>query len=268
MSGRWDKVRRRLCADAYARIDELEARLDHERLFPAEWANRRVRDRFGDRVQAGPFTGFTYPDWGLAQVDLFAPKLLGSFERELHAAVEQAIGERPATVVNVGAAEGYYAVGLARRLPSARVIAFEADDRHHAAFVAIAELNGVQDRVELRGACSTDSLREVVVTGSLVICDCDGCELPLLDPELVPELRSCTLIVEAHDLLVEGVTPTLRERFAPTHHVEDVPTEPRFVDDFPQLGDIPLVTRQLAISEFRGAPMGWLVMRPRQGHVA
>lgn len=214
-------------------------------------------------MRAGPFAGFAYPDWGLAQVDLFAPKLIGSFERELHAAVEQAIGERPAIVVNVGAAEGYYAVGLALRLPGARVVAFEADDRHHAALVAIAELNGVHDRIELRGACSTDSLQEALFARSLVVCDCDGCELPLLDPELVPDLQSSTIIVEAHDLLVAGVTPTLHERFEPTHDIEDVPTQPRYVDDFPELGDIPLVTRQLSISEFRGAPMGWLVMRPR-----
>jgi hypothetical protein len=74
-------LRQRLCAREQARIAELEARLDYERLYPAEWANRRVRDRFGDSVLAGPFAGLTYPDWGIVHVDLFAPKLLGSFEQ-------------------------------------------------------------------------------------------------------------------------------------------------------------------------------------------
>jgi predicted O-methyltransferase YrrM len=237
--------------------------LDHERLFPVEWANRRVRDRFGDSVQAGPFKGLTYPDWGMTHVDLFAPKLLGSFEVELHDAVEQAIADRPDQVVNVGAAEGYYAVGLAMRLPEARVVAFEAQERHHASLAAIAERNAVPS-VEIRGLCSAETLREIVSPGALIVCDCDGCELELFDAETVPALASCTLLVEAHDLLVQGVTPTLRERFEATHTIEEVPTRPRYVDDFPQLGDIPLVTRQLAISEFRGGPMWWLVMLPRR----
>jgi hypothetical protein len=52
------------------RIAELEARLDHERLYPVEWANRRIRDRLGDEIQAGPFRGMRYPDWAMTRVDL------------------------------------------------------------------------------------------------------------------------------------------------------------------------------------------------------
>jgi hypothetical protein len=256
-------LRQRLCAREQARIAELEARLDYERLYPAEWANRRVRDRFGDSVLAGPFAGLTYPDWGIVHVDLFAPKLLGSFELELHDAIEDAIAASPELVVNIGAADGFYAVGLAKRLPHAKVVAFEAQERHHAFLEAIAENNEVRDRIELHSRATTDGLRVVLTAGALVVSDCDGCEREILDPERVPELRFCSLIVEAHDLLVEGITPALRERFEPSHHVIEVPSRPRYVDDFPQLGDIPLVTRQLAISEFRGAPMSWLVMRPR-----
>jgi hypothetical protein len=92
----------------------------------------------------------------------------------------------------------------------------------------------------------TGGLRDALQTGALVVCDCDGCEREILDPEAVPQLRSRLLIVEAHELLGEGITPTLRARFEPSHHVIGVPSQPRYVDDFPQLGDIPLVTRQLA----------------------
>lgn len=260
-------VRTRACRVERERIVELERRLDYERLFPAQWANRRVRDRFGDSVVAGPFAGLAYPDWGMVHVDLFAPKLLGCYELELHEALEDAIAAAPDLVVNIGAAEGYYAVGLAKRLPEGHVVAFEGQDRHHPFLTAIAEHNDVRERIHLRHACDADALRDVLAPGAFVICDCDGCELDLLEPETVPELRSCRLIVEAHDMLVEGVTPTLRERFGPTHVIEELPARPRYVDDFPQLGDIPLVTRQLAISEFRAAPMSWLVMRPRGDRV-
>ena len=245
------------------RVAELEARLDHERLFPLEWVNRRVRDRFGEPVVAGPFEGMRYPDYAFERVDLYAPKLLGAYEREIAPAVERAITRGPAAAVVIGAAEGYYAIGLARRLPEAIVVAYEADESKHELLLALAELNGVRDRIELHGPCDADGLAAALPDGALVVCDCDGCEVELLDPERVPALRGAPMLVEAHDLLVPGTTPALRERFAATHAIEEIPTETRFVDDFPQLGDLPLVTRQLAISEFRGAPMAWLALEPR-----
>ena len=250
-------------AELKDRVAELEARLDHERLFPLEWVNRRVRDRFGEAVVAGPFEGMRYPDYAFERVDLYAPKLLGSYERELAPALERAIARGPAAAVVIGAAEGYYATGLARRLPEATVIAYEADGSKHELLLALAEHNGVRERIELHGACDADALAAALPDGALVVCDCDGCELELLDPERVPALRGAPMLVEAHDLLVPGTTPALRERFEATHAIAEIATETRYVDDFPQLGDLPLVTRQLAISEFRGAPMSWLALEPR-----
>lgn len=49
------------------------------------------------------------------------PNLVGSYESELHLQIEQLILERPQVVIDVGCAEGYYAVGLAQRLPDATI---------------------------------------------------------------------------------------------------------------------------------------------------
>lgn len=246
------------------RVQELEARLDHERLYPLEWVNRRVRDRLGEEVQTGPFAGVRYPDWGFERVELFSPKLIGCFERELHPAVERAIAAGPGLVVNIGAADGWYAIGLARRLPEARVLAFEAEESKHWLLDELATLNGVRERIEVLGACGPSTLAEHLEPGALIVCDCEGCEVPVLDPALVPALRDCVLVVEAHDGPELPVTAILHERFGGTHVIEEIAAEPRYVDDFPLLGDLPQVTRQLAIWEFRGVPMRWLVMQPRE----
>lgn len=253
---------RRRSAELQDRLDQLEQRLDHERRFPLEWVNRRVRDRLGNAVTAGPFAGLRYPDWGLTGVDLYAPKVLGAYEHELHDAVEAAIARTPPVVVNIGAAEGYYAVGLALRLPGSRVLAFDTAAPKLEQLAEIATLNGV--RVETRAQeCDHAALTELLVPGALVVCDCDGCEADLLDPERVPALRGASVIVETHDYLRPGTTDQLVAAFGPSHAIERVPAQPRYVGDFPQLeADIPLVTRQLAISEFREAPMGWLVVHP------
>lgn len=245
-----------------ARIDELEARLDHERLHPLEWVNRRVRDRLGNVVCSGPFAGVRLPDWGMTGIDLFAPKVIGSYERELHGWVEEAIAAHPPLVLNVGCAEGYYAVGLARRLPEASVLAFDTAALKIEQLAEIATLNDASVEAHAR-PCTHADLRELLVEGALVVCDCDGCEDVLLDPQAVPVLAQCSLLVETHDLLRPGINQRLVDSFALTHVVRTVSTEPRYVDDFPELGDLPLVSRQLAISEFRGGTMEFLFMVPR-----
>ena len=79
----------------------------------------------------GPFKGVRYID--TAQGSAYIPKLLGIYERELTPQIEDLISLQPVLIVDLGAAEGYYAVGLAMRLKSAQVIAFEMEHSGQAA---------------------------------------------------------------------------------------------------------------------------------------
>ena len=89
-------------------------------------------DEFGLTVRSGPFAGLrfyvTKAAVGAPRVaDCLPAKLIGCYEQELHPGIERLLGSSPSTIVNVGAAEGYYAVGLAMRAPGSRVHAFEPD---------------------------------------------------------------------------------------------------------------------------------------------
>lgn len=255
---------RRVDVDALERrISELEARLDHERLYPVEWVNRRVRDAIGDVVRSGPFAGLEYPDWAMSEVDLYSPKVLGTYEREIHVALEALIEAAPRRVVNIGAAEGYFAVGIARRLPDAEVHAFELDDRLRSQLATIAERNGVADRIRILGECDIAALEPLAGPDTLIVSDCEGGELTLLDPVRIPALAETAMLVETHDLLVAGATQVTADRFAATHLVGRADSTPRFVDDVPGIDFMPLVSQQLAISEFRRGPQSWLTLRPR-----
>src|SRR3954454_23679734 len=137
---------RRALGPAYPRA------LERWRSGQGAWRSRRlaaVTRRFvawhGLTVSGGPFARLVYPD--RAPISL-VPKLLGIYERELHGAVEAAIRARPAVIVNVGAADGYYAVGLPRRCPAAAVHAFEADAAAADLCRRVAAANGVDVRVE------------------------------------------------------------------------------------------------------------------------
>jgi hypothetical protein len=210
------------------------------------WRSRRVATvtrRFvawhGLTVSGGPFAGLTYPD---REPLSLVPKLLGIYERELHSAIEAAISAQPDVIVNVGAADGYYAVGLARRCPAARVVAYEADAEQRELCRRVAAANGVE--IDLRGAAGPGDLDGA----ALVVMDCEGCERALLAE--ISGLRRAQIVVELHDFLDAGLD-TVTQRFADTHDVVIVPTGPQPPPS------------ELALSEYRPGPMRWAVMTPR-----
>lgn len=255
-------ARRASVVAAEAQVANLESVLDHERLYPLEWVHRRIRDEFGYEVRHGPFSGLRYPADLALRIEAYSAKLLGTYEHELHDAIEHLISTEPRGVVNIGASDGYYALGLARRLPSATVHAFDTNEEHHAMLRAVAAHNDVLDRVHVGGLCTPDDLRGLG-DRLLVVCDCEGCELSVLDPALAPNLSSAALLVECHDLIDDRITSTLTARFASSHELQIIPTQPRWVMDHPELAFLPLVSRQLAIQEFREGPMHWMVATPR-----
>jgi hypothetical protein len=201
----------------------------------------------GLQVSGGPFAGLRYPD---ATATSLIPKLLGAYERELHASIEAAVRDEPELIVNVGAADGYYAVGLAKRCPAATVYAFEADPKARELLARVAAANGTQLHTE--GTAGPEQLRRLPAARTLVMIDCEGCEATLLDPDEVPLLRTATIIAELHDFAVPGETIT--DRFAATHHVTLILTAGQPPERSSSLS--------LALSEYRPGPMRWAVMIP------
>jgi hypothetical protein len=202
----------------------------------------------------------------------FPTILTGAYELELHDVVERLIASNPSVVVDVGCAEGYYAVGLATRLPDARLHAFDVDSRarHNCSWVA--RKNGSGGRVAINGLCRHYDLRTLCSRGSVLIVDCEGAELELLDIQQVPELAETTILVEMHDFVDPSISRTLLARFASTHEAEvidSVARDPR--GDWSALAGLPLEERVLVLDERRPTephPMQWAVFVPRgHGHL-
>jgi hypothetical protein len=192
----------------------------------------------------------------------FLPKLLGSYELECHSFVEAICSRNYDRVINIGAGEGYYAVGFAIRLPDARVIAFESHARSRELSVVLARLNGVHDRVEARGSCDHHSLAAALGSGTsqrtVLICDCEGAEMDLLQPELLPALAGLDLLVELHDFVNPKISETIKQRFTPTHRLELVRDQERDPDAYAALSGLNAEDRKFLISEHRLQRTDWL----------
>ena len=73
----------------------------------------------GALVHSGLFKGMTLLN--RASEGNVAPKLLGCYEQDLHDAIERCIKTPFEHVLNIGCGDGYYAVGLAQRMPNSEI---------------------------------------------------------------------------------------------------------------------------------------------------
>jgi hypothetical protein len=191
---------------------------------------RSISRATGGKVVQGPFAGMRL-DYEAMPVHA-APKFLGTYEREIHSAVERAIALEPSYILNVGCAEGFYSVGLAMRLPKAHVFAADADPKALRATMRNAALNGVQDRVSSVGIVKPGRLNtHLRANGSLLVMDCEGAEFALLDPAKDPILIQSQIIVEIHPEF--GSMSDIVARFEKTHRIEQIDQSLRSLADMP-----------------------------------
>jgi hypothetical protein len=215
----------------------------------------------GAIVQGGPFEGMQFVAQSAEGCHL--PKLLGCYEAELHPHILAAAARDYQAVINIGAAEGYYAVGLARMMPRVRVYAYDTNEAAHPICRSLAERNGVAERVVVGSTFHGEDFAQFADRRTLVVCDIEGGETELLDPARYPALAAMDLIVELHDSPGAQPSALIPERFAASHTVTLVRHSahsaklPRLFEPLGHLDQL------LAVWEWRSAPTPWAVMQAR-----
>jgi len=237
------------------------------KLRPIGYLTNLTRERTGSRVLSGPFAEMRYASRAVGSA--YLPKLLGTYERELACFVERICARRPSHIIDIGSAEGYYAIGFALRNPGARVVAFEMDEEGRRLLREMAQLNAVESRVEIRGLCEPQDLGSALddTVEPVIVCDVEGDEERLLDPARIPLLRSACILVEMHDFIRDGLSSEIERRFHETHNIQRIWQESRSRREFPwrTIGTamIPGSYLDWAVSEWRPTRMSWLWMEPK-----
>jgi hypothetical protein len=218
-------------------------------------------------VKNGPFKNLKYPDLFSYGSTIF-PKILGSYEYELHDVIERICAKSYTEIINIGSAEGYYAVGMALRMPSAKIITFDIEDKANDFCRNMAKLNNVSERIEINEKCTAKTLADFHFSGrGLIICDCEGFEKQLFDQTNLQNLSTCDLLIETHDFIDITITSFLEKLFSQTHHIEVIES----VDDiikakkypFKELEHLTLVERKQLLSEYRPSTMEWYYLVPK-----
>lgn len=216
-------------------------------------------------VLHGPFKGLKYP--GLkALCSTIYPKLLGSYESEIGPLVESLCQKDYSAVVDIGCAEGYYAIGFALRIPSAHVYAFDTDTEALALCKEMADLNQVP--VKRGGFCDARTLEKLKLgPKALIISDCEGYEAHLFSKELVRKLSQHDFLIESHDHINIETTRILREVFAETHTIQETESiddiTKAYTYNYPEIASFSLEDKRNFLHEGRPGTMRWLYLEPK-----
>lgn len=237
----------------------LAAALRHLAKWRAELISNTLVARSGTTILSGPFQGMIYDTAGAEGTR--SARLLGVYEASLIPVIEAVIARAYPLVIDIGSAEGYYAVGLARRMAGSRILARDENPKAQSMCRELATRNGVADRVAVGGVMTHADLDICTTTATVIICDIEGAEAGLLDPVAAPGLAEADILVEVHEFQHPGLIALLTDRFAASHAITRIDrqinaaTLPAWMEELSDLD------RLIALWEWRSGPTPWLWMQ-------
>lgn len=224
---------------------------------------RYVKNAMKDNViVAGVFAGVKFTDNQVFGTPM--AKLLGTYEMELRDVLSNIGSAQCDRLINVGGAEGYYAVGGAVSWDIQEVIVYEALEEGRKLITCIAKKNGVLDKMRVLGNCSEDDLYALSSEESrdILIMDIEGNELRLLSERVLDRLRKSIVVVEAHDFVCPGCSLAIRKRLQKTHDVSVISSQTRTPADFPLNIPVTSKCKTALMNERRPGIMEWVIGMP------
>lgn len=242
----------------FVTIQSIRSRNYQKRLHK-EWgiytSTVEMMAEYGRVVLDGPFRGMKYPSGSLLNRHGI-PIIFGTYELELHPIIEEVALKHYERIIDIGCAEGYYAVGLALRT-GAEVYAFDCEPRERLYCRQMARENNVSVRVHVKSWCSRGTLKKLALGRCLIVSDCEGFEANLFSNAVIAMLKNSDLIIELHQIAGIDSRSVLVERFKASHNARLI----TFGGAVPG-STVPVRWRKFA-REFRPPNQQWLYFTPR-----
>ena len=208
------------------------------------------------RVLRGPYQGMTVVDefsWGA-----FEPSyILGCYEQEIQSVLASHDWRRNTSAVDIGCANGYHAVGLARLAPALAVHAFDIDARAGQVTEKMARANGVEDRVSVHGEFAVEQPNETLGDRPFFLVDIEGAETDLV-PELLRHYPDADLLIECHDRRSHHIRTPLQRVLQPSHRVLEIHRDGRSPAIHPAIEQLSDNQAWTILSENRSRSDIWL----------
>ncbi|MFA4995235.1 MAG: hypothetical protein WC521_08045 [Bdellovibrionales bacterium] len=227
----------------------------------------RLDKLFDSTVAYGPFRGLKLTKnqwWGFSDRSAM---FFGLYEQEVLTSLQN-IPPEYRTFVDLGAADGYYGIGVLINKMFDRSYCFEISEEGQYVIKENAALNGVSDRVVIKGIAEKDFYRHLSageLERAVVFIDIEGAEFALLDKTTLHALKDAIIIIELHDWFFEDGDAKLRnlkDAAKATHSIVTLAAEGRDPSKFEELKRFHDTDRWLLCSEGRKRLMTWVRLDP------
>ena len=231
------------------------------------YVSNRIANHYQNTIAYGPLKGFRFVEeshWSAADR---GGMILGLYEQEMLNELRN-IPSNYKTFIDLGAADGYYGVGVVVGKLVEKSYCYEITEAGKSVIRKNADLNMVSSQVIVRGEATKQIASEIPqseLDASILFVDIEGAEFDLFDSKFFQDFGRSIIFIEIHDFL----RPDGKEKFAQlisdsqsTHHMKTIRMGARDLSAFPELYAWNDLDRWLLCSEGRARLMTWLRFDP------
>ena len=235
-------------------------------------ALKLVHDEYENIISFGPFSGMKLsknPWWG--SYDQIS-KILGEYEKEVLEKLCYFLRlNKNSTFIDIGAADGFYAVGVAFKGLADHTYAFEISSKGRSELKNNSILNKCNEKITILDIAELDTLKKIYkkLKNVVVIIDIEGNEYDFLDINILDLFKNSIVIVELHTNKIKN--GKIRENELITNaknffNVSKIYRESYSPNSFKIFNNLSDDERLLALSEGRSRNPKWLVLEPKLNH--
>jgi hypothetical protein len=233
-----------------------------------ESLSQQLSQIFNNTIAYGPFSGFKMAPSEWSQSMDRGVMLLGIYEQEVLAVITT---NAPSFdyFVNIGSADGYYALGVLKNNHFKKSYCFEILEKEREVFLNNAELNNLNNRFEMYEQATSDfhlMIPDDVKSNCIMLVDIEGFEFEIFNRESISAFRKALIVIELHEFAVEDGESKLENLLniaSEFFDLEYLTTAARDVSVFPELRRLQDNLRWLLVSEGRAQLQRWLVLKPK-----
>ena len=199
--------------------------------------------------------------WGKADI---ASKVYGLYENN----IQKVLGKiKKPILIDIGAADGFFAIGCIYSGISKHCYAFEQSDLSRSALAKIAEINQVSENITIKGEVTNQNFlsllpQNIDFSKAIVLCDIEGGEYSFFTEKILKKLEKSHIIIEIHRTQNKNDEIKLMKRVKKSFNVSVIIGSNNDFSNSPELQEMSDIDRNLIACEGRSYIGKWWYLKP------